>query len=97
MATFALAAHSAFMHILLGMTANAFFRRIGINRRLVAGNTSGRTMLTHQWKCRGIVIDFHCFPVFRGVASLTAFAELSFMRIIAPMTGDAAHVELVLV
>ena len=97
MTGFALAAHPALVHVLFGMTASAFFRCIGIQRRFVTSRTACRAVLSNQWKGRGIVIDLHGFPVFRGVAALAAFAEFPLVRILAAVAGNAAHVEFVFV
>ena len=97
MTGFALATHATLVHVLFGMTAGTFFRCIGIHRRLVAGRTACRAMLSDERKGRGIVIDLHRFPVFSRVASLAAFAEFSLMRILASVAGNAAHVEFVFV
>ena len=93
----ALAAHAALVHVLIGMAADTFFRCLGKHRRLVAGRTACRAVLTDQRESGGIVIDLHRFPVFRSVATLAAFAELAFMRVFTAVAGDAAHVELVFV
>ena len=97
MAGFALVAHPPLVHIFFSMASTAFFRSIRVNLGLVTSCAGCSSVLADKWKGRCIVIDLHRFPVFRGMASLAAFAELTLVRVFVSVTGNTAHVELVFV